>query len=173
MGGPPSAALPRRQEHTRLPRPSRTAPACRSPSSSALRSTDRSWKVSFPVGRFPSDTFSLIHQGGRSMNRSGRRSHLTALLTAMLVCIGLLSLSTAPVWAAAGTITEFSIPPAQSNPVGITAAPHGNLWFTTPINEIVRITTNGLVTGFPLPTANSGLFSITPDPDGTLWFTAQ
>src|SRR5258708_25927046 len=105
------------------------------------------------------------------MNRSGRRSHLPALLTAMLVCIGLLSLSTAPVWAAAGTITEFSIPPAESDPVGITAGPDGNLWFTTPINEIGRITTTGLVTAFPIPTANSGLFSITTGPHGNHRFT--
>jgi hypothetical protein len=27
------------------------------------------------------------------MNRSGRRSHLTALLTALIACVGLLSLS--------------------------------------------------------------------------------
>src|SRR5258708_10003355 len=100
------------------------------------------------------------------MNRSGRRSHLPALLTAMLVCIGLLSLSTAPVWAAAGTITEFSIPPAESDPVGITAGPDGNLWFTTPINEIGRITTKSLGTAVPIPTANSGPFSITAAPDG-------
>jgi hypothetical protein len=40
------------------------------------------------------------------MYYSGRRSHLTALLTAIVAFVGLLSLRTAPAWAAAGTITE-------------------------------------------------------------------
>jgi len=78
------------------------------------------------------------------MNRSGRRSRLVALLTARLVCICLLSLSTAPAWAAAGTITEFPIPTASGvfDPIGITAGPDGNLWFTLEFgNAIGRITT--------------------------------
>ena len=76
------------------------------------------------------------------MNRSGWRSHLTALLTALIACVGLLSLSTAPAWAAAGIITEFSIPPAESDPVGITAGPDGNVWFTENRGDkIGRITT--------------------------------
>jgi virginiamycin B lyase len=107
------------------------------------------------------------------MNRSGRRSRLAALLTAMFVCICLLSLSTAPAWAKVGTITEFPIPTAESDPLGITAGPDGNLWFTTPINRSGRITTGGSVTGFPIPTANSGLFGITAGPDGNLWFTEE
>jgi streptogramin lyase len=77
------------------------------------------------------------------MNRSGRRSHLTALLTAILVCIGLLSLSSAPAWATAGTITEFPIPTANSQPRGITAGPDGNLWFTESSGDkIGRISTS-------------------------------
>ena len=43
------------------------------------------------------------------MNYSGWRSHLTALITAIVACLGLLSLSTAPAWAVAGTITEFPV----------------------------------------------------------------
>ena len=74
------------------------------------------------------------------MNRSGWRSHLIALLTTLIACVGLLSLSTAPSWAKAGTITEFPIPPAESDPVGITAGPDGNLWFTEYIgNKIGRL----------------------------------
>jgi hypothetical protein len=61
------------------------------------------------------------------MNRSGWRSHLTALLTALISWVGLLSLSTAPAWAAAGTVTEF---PVRCSPVVITAGPDGALWFT-------------------------------------------
>ena len=76
------------------------------------------------------------------MNRSGRRSHLTALLTALIACVGWLGLSTAPAWATAGTITEFPIPTISSFPTGITAGPDGNLWFTeSSVGKIGRITT--------------------------------
>jgi streptogramin lyase len=73
----------------------------------------------------------------------------------------------------AGSITEFSIPTANSFPVGITAGPDGNLWFIEAIGKIGRITTAGVVTGeFPIPTFE-GSFpfgTITPGPDGNLWF---
>jgi len=111
------------------------------------------------------------------MNRSGRRSRLVALLTAIVTCVGLLSLSTAPAWAAAGTITEFPIPTASSTPRGITAGPDGNLWFTElDGNKIGRITTGGSITEFPLPStcgssAGCGPAGITAGPDGNLWFT--
>jgi streptogramin lyase len=76
------------------------------------------------------------------MNRSGRRSRLVALLTAMITCICLLSLSTTSAWATAGTITEFPIPTISSFPTGITAGPDGNLWFTeSSVGKIGRITT--------------------------------
>ena len=52
------------------------------------------------------------------MNRSGWRSRLVALGTALIAGIYLLSLSSAPVWAAAGTITEF---PTGGGPKFITA----------------------------------------------------
>lgn len=66
------------------------------------------------------------------MNRSGWRPHLVALLTAMLTCICLLSLSTAPAWAAAGTITTFPLPTKCGRklgcmPLGITAGPDSNV----------------------------------------------
>ena len=74
------------------------------------------------------------------MYHSGWRPRLVALLTAIVACVGLLSLSTAPAWAAAGTVTEFPVP--SGSPVGITAGPDGNLWFTEQIaNKIGRITT--------------------------------
>lgn len=74
--------------------------------------------------------------------------------------------------AATGDITEFPIPTANSAPVGITAGPDGNLWFTEQgINKIGRITTSGLVIDeFPVPTAASTPWRITPGPDGNLWF---
>jgi virginiamycin B lyase len=110
------------------------------------------------------------------MNISGRRSRLVALLTAMLVCICLLSLSTAPAWAKVGTITEFPIPPAESDPEGITAGPDGNLWFTLSFgNSIGRITTGGSTTLFALPRTCQNRFGCQPEgitagPVGNVWF---
>jgi hypothetical protein len=99
------------------------------------------------------------------MNRSRLRPRLAALLTALFVSVGLLSLSTVPAWAAAGTITEF---PATGASYGITAGPDGNLWFTeSSTGNVGRITPNGVVTEF---TAHSGE-GITAGPDGNLWFT--
>ena len=102
------------------------------------------------------------------MNRSGRQSRLVALLTALIACVGLLSLSTAPAWAKAGTITEF---PTGGGPEFITAGPDGNLWFTEVVGNIGRITPTGKITQFPTPTnENAG---ITAGPDGNLWFTER
>src|SRR2546429_7016675 len=104
------------------------------------------------------------------MNHSRWRSHLTALLTALIACVGLLSLSSAPAWAKAGTITESPTPTGSGDPIGITTGPDGNLWFTAG-TDIGRITTAGSVTAFPIPTASSGPQGITAGPDANLWLT--
>jgi len=111
------------------------------------------------------------------MNRSGLRSRLAALLTAIAVFVGLLSLSSAPVWAEVGTITEFPHSSRLGGPDFITARPDGNLWFTEGGgNKIGRITPGGSFVEFPLP-KNCGPSSgcapsgITARPDGNLWFT--
>jgi streptogramin lyase len=71
-----------------------------------------------------------------------------------------------------GVITEFPIPTAGSNSIGITSGPDGNLWFTESQNgRIARLTPAGVLTEFPTPTAFSGPFGITVGPDGNLWFT--
>jgi hypothetical protein len=44
------------------------------------------------------------------MNRSRLRPRLAALLTAIVVSVGLLGLSGLPTWAAAGTVTEIPVP---------------------------------------------------------------
>jgi streptogramin lyase len=85
------------------------------------------------------------------MNRSGLRPRLAAPLTAIVACVSLLSLSSAPAWAAAGTITESPIP-TKGTPFDITAGPDGNLWFTGySTGEIGRITPGGSITKFALP----------------------
>src|SRR2546430_2251650 len=106
------------------------------------------------------------------MKSSGVRPCLAALLTAIVVSVGLLSLSSLPVWAAAGTVTEFNIKTKSSFPVAITTGPDGNLWFTE--NEggkIGRITTAGRITEFPMAGSFPG--GITAGPDGNLWFTLE
>src|SRR5579872_5938459 len=56
------------------------------------------------------------------------------------------------------TFTEFALPIANSKPLGITAGPDGNIWFTegdgastTMANDIGRITPTGTITKFPIP----------------------
>ena len=73
-----------------------------------------------------------------------------------------------------GQITEFSAGiTTGSGPVGITAGPDGNLWFTEiGGNRIGRITPTGTVTEFSSGiTAGSEPLGITAGPDGNLWFT--
>ncbi|HMH50707.1 MAG TPA: FG-GAP-like repeat-containing protein [Candidatus Acidoferrum sp.] len=68
----------------------------------------------------------------------------------------------------------FALPNAGSAPVGITAGPDGNLWFTERAgNRIGNITPAGVITEFPLPTAGSGPTGIVSGPDGNLWFTER
>ncbi len=83
-------------------------------------------------------------------------------------CIGLLSLSSLPAWAAAGTVTEFNVPSGTA--FGITAGPDGNLWFTdNGASAIGRITPSGSITLFPVPGSTPEY--ITAGADGNLWFT--
>jgi virginiamycin B lyase len=73
-----------------------------------------------------------------------------------------------------GTITEFLVPTADSNPWLITAGPDGNLWFTESyINHIGRITPQGTITEFAIPHPGSVPDGITAGPDGNLWFTER
>ena len=91
----------------------------------------------------------------------------------LLICV--LTVAAPSVLALSGKIREFPITTAtNSQPVGITAGPDGNLWFTEfNANQIGRISTAGVTTEFAVPTANSAPFGITAGPDGNLWFTEQ
>lgn len=76
------------------------------------------------------------------MNRSGLRPRLAALLTAIIVSVGWLGLSSLPA-RATGTFTEFPLPTTNSQPSNIAAGSDGNLWFTEFAgNQIGRITTS-------------------------------
>jgi streptogramin lyase len=70
-----------------------------------------------------------------------------------------------------GSIHEFAVPTANSQPLSIVTGPDGNLWFTEFLgNKIARMTTEGAVTEFAIPTAASRPDEIDVGPDGNLWF---
>src|SRR5581483_6009401 len=67
---------------------------------------------------------------------------------------------------------EFTVPTLNSQPLGITAGPDGNLWFTEHnSNRIGRGTPAGAVNEFLLLNAGGQPTGITAGPDGNLWFT--
>lgn len=68
-----------------------------------------------------------------------------------------------------GSVTEFALPTARSEPLGIAAGPDGNLWFTEAgASAIGRMTTSGVVHEFPLVGLRGA--SITRGADGNMWF---
>ena len=72
----------------------------------------------------------------------------------------------------AGTVTEYALPSAASNPFDIVAGADGNMWFTElDGGRIGRITPNGGITEFPLPNTSSQPRGIAAGPDGNIWFT--
>src|SRR5215470_11714481 len=89
----------------------------------------------------------------------------------LILSVGVTSALAAP--AKVGTITEYPVPTASSNPYAITTGPDGNLWFTeSTANKIAVSTPKGQVLHeYPITTANSGAKNITTGPDGNLWFT--
>lgn len=77
-------------------------------------------------------------------------------------------------------ITEISIPLASSNPLFMTAAPDGNLWFTqrgtaqmagTFGGTIGRVTPGGKITQFALGTPYNRPLDIAAGAGGDVWFT--
>ena len=72
----------------------------------------------------------------------------------------------------AGSVTEYPIPTANSQPYTIAPGPDGALWFTEyTTGKIGRISTAGVITEFIVPTPNSGPRGIVAGPDGLIWFT--
>ncbi len=95
--------------------------------------------------------------------RTGFRGLLPAALIAAFL----------PSPARATSINEFRLP-AASDPLGITAGPDGNLWFTDggATSAIGRITPAGAIKEFTQGFTTPGKPSdITLGPDGNLWFT--
>ena len=72
---------------------------------------------------------------------------------------------------ATGTFTMYSVPTADSWPLGITIGPDGNLWFVErSAGQVARMTPVGMFTEWPLV---RGAFPnrIVVGADGALWFT--
>src|SRR2546422_9013068 len=89
------------------------------------------------------------------------------------VCVALMLVLVVP-HAFAVTITEYPTPTANSNPVGITAGPDGNLWFTedsSNANNIGKVTTSGVFTEYPIPNGCCAVF-ITAAADDNICFAA-
>src|SRR5437588_12673572 len=85
---------------------------------------------------------------------------------------GVMILSAGSAHAAVGDITEYIIPENNnipSTPLGITAGPDGNLWFTEQNGNVVKVTTSGVFTKYLAPSSTGE--GITAGPDGNLWFT--
>ena len=60
-----------------------------------------------------------------------RSSHRFSLFVGLLsLLISVLNLAAPTAFALSGKIREFPVPTATSGPLGITAGPDGNLWFT-------------------------------------------
>jgi len=71
-----------------------------------------------------------------------------------------------------GSLTEFEVPTAGSEPLGIASGPDGALWFTEEnTGKFARITTAGVITEYALNNENVSPWMITTGPDGMLWFT--
>lgn len=75
---------------------------------------------------------------------------------------------------AAGTLREYALPMAYSNPWGIAPGPDGRMWFVENSgNKIGAISASGSIKEYSIPTAASGPAGIVTGPDGALWFTEE
>jgi virginiamycin B lyase len=71
-----------------------------------------------------------------------------------------------------GTITEYSVPTANSGPFGIVLGGANLMWFTERTgNKIGSITAGGQIAEYPLPTANAEPALLVTDSAGIVWFS--
>jgi streptogramin lyase len=97
----------------------------------------------------------------------------TLLVLALVSCGGGSSAAPNPSASApAGTITEYTVPTANSGVSNIAAGPDGALWFVeSQGGKLGRITTGGSFTEYPLPPGVASADAITLGPDNNLWLT--
>src|SRR5438067_13782122 len=92
----------------------------------------------------------ISHSADPSRVRSPGRRRL-GWATCLSLSLSIIASVPSAAHASVGTITEYSIPTANSFPDGIVAGPDGNIWFAERIaGKIGRITTDGSLTEFPL-----------------------
>jgi virginiamycin B lyase len=71
-----------------------------------------------------------------------------------------------------GQVSEYPLPAANSNPIGIDLGADRALWFIERMaNRVGRITTDGDIAEYAIPTPDSFPNAIVAGPDGNLWFT--
>jgi streptogramin lyase len=115
------------------------------------------------------------------MSGSATRFSFTPIAKLLLVATVasqtiLLATGAAPA-GAAGSITEFRPagihPTSNSDPLGITTGPDGNLWFTDAgASTIAKISTSGTgLTEYNTNTGGATPVGITKGPDNRIWFT--
>ena len=99
---------------------------------------------------------------------------------ATVLAVGLaLSLQTAALAAPIGTLKQFKVPTANSQPRAIANGSDGNRWFTEGTEftgapaTIGRITPTGTVTEFPVECNGCIITDIAQGPGGTLYFTSN
>src|SRR5262249_21205967 len=75
---------------------------------------------------------------------------------------------------AAGVISEFSIPTANSGPISVSVGRNGRVWFTETSANKIGILSQTVIAEFAVPSPNSGLTRIVADPNtDTAWFTER
>jgi streptogramin lyase len=78
-----------------------------------------------------------------------------------------------------GVLSAITVQPAIGGLNAITLGPDGNVWFTSPTDNVLndtvgyvgKITPTGLATQYAVPTSHASPFDIVAGPDGNLWFT--
>jgi virginiamycin B lyase len=113
----------------------------------------------------------------RARGVDGRRG----VVAVAFVCVAALSTATAGAAARSsetqrpGTLREFEVPTAQSEPAAITTGPDGALWFTeVEAHKVGRISTTGRrIKEYDVPSAGAFFYAdIVAGPDGNVWFAA-
>lgn len=69
------------------------------------------------------------------------------------------------------SFTEYPVPTPNSQMLGITSGPDGNIWFSEQLGEkIGRITPDGTITEFPIMETLVSPRAMAAGPDGNVWF---
>lgn len=120
--------------------------------------------------------------GPSRRNRVARLARWALALGGFLVASTVVTSTAVFARSGGGAVKEYAL--RAGNPIGITAGPGGNVWFTTSDSKLGRITRSGHIREFAIPQPPPCTTScppctrdcfrgqeITTGPDGNLWFT--